>query len=47
MTTPTEKRIYRLSTACVMSALAFILPRFVPNSEGGFASAGTARRLRY
>jgi hypothetical protein len=39
----TEKRIYRLSAACgIFSALAFVIPRFVPNQEGGFASAATA-----
>jgi hypothetical protein len=39
----TEKRIYRLAAICAMvSALAFVIPRFVPSQEGGFASAATA-----
>jgi len=39
----TEKRIYRLFAICgFFTALAFIIPRFVPNQEGGFASAATA-----
>jgi hypothetical protein len=39
----TERRIYRLSATCVaLTALAFLVPRFVPNQEGGFASAATA-----
>jgi hypothetical protein len=38
-----EKRVYRLSAGCgALTALAFIVPRFVPNQEGGFASAATA-----
>jgi hypothetical protein len=38
-----ERSIYRLSAICgVITALAFIVPRFVPNQEGGFASAATA-----
>jgi hypothetical protein len=38
-----EKRIYLLSGVWVfLTTLAFIIPRFVPNREGGFASAGTA-----
>ena len=40
---PGEKRIYCLSAVCVaLTALAFVIPRFVPNREGGFASAATA-----
>jgi len=39
----TEKKIYQLSALCAFAtALAFIVPRFVPNQEGGFASAATA-----
>ncbi len=39
----TEGRIYRLAVACVVLAGAsFVLPRFVPNTEGGFASGATA-----
>ena len=39
----TETKIYRLSAICAFAtALAFIVPRFVPNREGGFASAATA-----
>jgi hypothetical protein len=39
----TEKRIYLLSGVwAVLTALAFIIPRVVPNREGGFASAATA-----
>jgi hypothetical protein len=38
-----QTRIYRLSAICVaITALAFIVPRFVPNQEGGFASAANA-----
>ncbi len=38
-----EKKIYRLCAICsAFTALAFVAPRFVPNREGGFASAGTA-----
>jgi hypothetical protein len=41
--TRTEKRIYGLSAICgVVAVLAVIIPRFVPNQEGGFASAATA-----
>jgi hypothetical protein len=40
---PAEKRIYVLAAICgLLTALAFVVPRFVPSSEGGFASAGTA-----
>lgn len=43
MANETENRIYRLCAVCgVVTALAFIIPRFVPNQEGGFASAATA-----
>ena len=39
----TSRRIYRLSAICgAVTALAFIVPRFVPNQEGGFASAANA-----
>jgi hypothetical protein len=38
-----ERRIYRLSAICgALVVLAFVVPRFVPNQEGGFASAATA-----
>lgn len=38
-----EERIYRLSGICVLITLtAFILPRFVSNPEGGFASGSSA-----
>ena len=43
MANGTEKRIYRLCALCgFFTALTFIIPRFVPNREGGFASAATA-----
>lgn len=36
-------RIYALATACVvLTGLALVVPRFVPNQEGGLASAATA-----
>ena len=39
----TERRIYRLAVTCVVLTLAsFVGPRFVPNTEGGFASGATA-----
>jgi hypothetical protein len=38
-----QKKIFRLSAACaVLIALAFVVPRAVPNTEGGFASGATA-----
>ncbi len=38
-----EKSIYRLSAICgVVAALAFIIPRFMPNQEGAFGIAGYA-----
>jgi hypothetical protein len=41
--TATERKIYRLSAICgCLAALALVIPRFVPNQEGGFASAATA-----
>jgi hypothetical protein len=41
--TGTERRIYRLFAICgCLTALALVIPRFVPNPEGGFASAATA-----
>jgi hypothetical protein len=41
--TATEKRIYRLFAICgCLTALALVIPRFVPNQEGGFASAASA-----
>ena len=43
MATGTEKRIYRLSAVCgLLAALSFVVPRFVRNAEGGFASGATA-----
>ena len=40
---PMEARIYRLAGLCVVvAAISFIAPRFVPNPEGGFASAASA-----
>jgi hypothetical protein len=43
MAAQTERKIFLLCAACgVLSALAFLIPRFVPNQEGGFASAATA-----
>jgi len=43
MPIPTEKKIYRLAGACAILGIAsFVIPRFVPNSEGGFASAASA-----
>ena len=38
-----EKRIYRLFGVCAALALAaLVVPRFVPNSEGGFAGGAAA-----
>jgi len=38
-----ETRIYRLSGICVFLAISsFIVPRFVSNPEGGFASGASA-----
>jgi hypothetical protein len=38
-----QTHIYRLSAICaLLTALAFVVPRFVPNQEGGFASAANA-----
>jgi hypothetical protein len=38
-----EAKIYRLSAICgAGTLLAFLLPRLVPNQEGGFASAANA-----
>jgi hypothetical protein len=38
-----EKRIYRLvAIRGFFSALAFIIPRFMPGQEGAFGAAGTA-----
>ena len=38
-----EVKIYRLSGVCVLLTLtAFILPRFISNPEGGFASGSSA-----
>ncbi len=38
-----EKRIYRLSGVCVLlAAMSFVVPRFVPTTEGGFASGAMA-----
>src|SRR5688572_13316704 len=39
----TEAKIYGLAGLCgVLTALAFVIPRFTPESEGGFADAATA-----
>jgi hypothetical protein len=39
----TEGKIFVLAALCgVMTALAFVVPRFTPDSEGGFAGAATA-----
>jgi len=38
-----ETRIYRVSGICVfLAVISFIVPRFVANPEGGFASGATA-----
>ena len=38
-----QQRIYRLSVWCgLITAMAFVVPRFVPSQEGGFASAANA-----
>jgi len=38
-----EKKIYRLSGICVLlAASSLVVPRFVPNVEGGFASGAMA-----
>jgi hypothetical protein len=38
-----ERHIYRWCAVCAaLTASAFIIPRVVPNREGGFASAATA-----
>ena len=38
-----QAKIFRLSATCaVLIALAFVIPRAVPNTEGGFASGATA-----
>jgi hypothetical protein len=43
MPAPTETKIYRLAGACaILGIVAFVVPRFVPHSEGGFASAASA-----
>jgi hypothetical protein len=40
---PLETRIYRLAGLCALLVLAsLIVPRFVPNSDGGFAAGATA-----
>lgn len=39
----TSRSIYRLAAVCgVLTGLSLVVPRFVPNAEGGFASAATA-----
>ena len=39
----TEKRIYRLLAICMsLTALAYVVPRFVPDRGGGFEAAATA-----
>ena len=43
MANPTERRIYGLCALCAgATALSVVVPRFVPNTEGGLASAATA-----
>jgi len=43
MANKTEQRIYRLFAACSLLVVAsFILPRFVSNSEAGFAAGASA-----
>lgn len=43
MATSSEKKIYQLSALCgVSAAIAFVVPRFVSNQEGGLAGAATA-----
>ena len=38
-----QRRIYRLSAICaLLTALAFVVPRFVSSQEGGLASAANA-----
>lgn len=38
-----QKKIFRLSAMCaVLIALAFVIPRMVPNQDGGFASGAGA-----
>lgn len=38
-----EKKIYGLSATCaVLMAFAFVVPRVVPNTEGGLASSASA-----
>lgn len=39
----TEKKIYRLFVICILLvAASLVVPRFVPNPEGGFAGAASA-----
>jgi hypothetical protein len=41
--TSTEKRIYRLASICgLLAVIAVVIPRFVRNPEGGFASGTSA-----
>ena len=43
MATPPTKRIYRLASVCVfLGVMSFVVPRFVTNPEGGFASGASA-----
>ena len=43
MPSAVDKKIYRLAGVCAVLAVASLLiPRFVPNPEGGFASATSA-----
>ena len=43
MASGAEQRIYRLGIwSGIVSLLALVVPRFVPNQEGGLASAATA-----
>lgn len=43
MPIPEQKRIYRLAGICgILVVAALIVPRFVANPEGGFASGASA-----
>ena len=38
-----EQLVYQLSAVCItLTVASFIVPRFVPNPEGGFAGAASA-----
>ena len=43
MTDSTPTRVYRWSAVCgLITLLSFVLPRFIPNAEGGFAAGANA-----